>query len=379
MGKELSDITITLFFTSGLSLKTWSDLGMLDREMAIYRRLSKKCREVNIITYGERNDKLFGRDFPGINILPARWLENPNRLAGKLLLKYFLRIYRSDVLKTNQILGSEVPIWLKKMLGKKLVVRCGYLFSYMTRKQTDDENVIRAAVTLERNAFENADMGIVTTPWQREVVIDHYNVDPQKIKVIPNYVVADLFAPDPTAQKKFDLVFVGRSGTQKNIRNLLEALQYLKGEKEGFSLLMVGSCCDDKEIRERVRRDGLDVTFMGSVQNFQLPVLLNQARVFILPSLYEGHPKVLLEAMSCGLPCIGSDVDGIRQEIEHGETGFLSDTDPASIANAVDSVLSDELLQRSLGEKARKFILGNYSLDRVYKLELDVLREVTGR
>lgn len=362
-----------------MSLESWADMGMLDREMAVYRKLSEICREVNMITYGEKRDREIGSDFPGINILTARWLDNPNRVARRLLLKYFPKIYRTDILKTNQILGSEIPVWLKKKLGKKLVVRCGYLFSYMTRKQTDDENVIEAAVTLEKNAFENADMGIVTTSWQRDLVVDNYNVDPDKIRVIPNYVVTDVFSPDPSAEKKFDLVFVGRPDEQKNIAGLLEALKRLKREKREVSLLMVGSCCDDKAIRERVERDGLNVTFMGSVPNFKLPVFLNQGRVFILPSYYEGHPKVLLEAMSCGLACIGSDVDGIRLDIDHGKTGYLCYTDSESIALAISAVLADMPLRKALGESARDYVMANYSLEKVLALETGVLKEVLNR
>lgn len=362
-----------------MSLESWADLGMLDREMAVYRKLSEICREVNMITYGEKRDREIGSDFPGINILTARWLDNPNKVARRLLLKYFPKIYRTDILKTNQILGSEIPVWLKKKLGKKLVVRCGYLFSYMTRKQTDDENVIDAAVTLEKNAFESADIGIVTTSWQRDLVVDNYNVDPDKIRVIPNYVVTDVFSPDPSARKHFDLVFVGRPDEQKNIGGLLEALKYLKREKRGVSLLMVGSCCDDKAIRERVERDGLDVTFMGNVPNFQLPELLNQGRVFILPSFYEGHPKVLLEAMSCGLACIGSDVDGIGLDIDNGKTGYLCKTDPESIASAISAVLADIPLRKALGESARDYVMANYSLEKVLELETGVLKEVLTR
>ena len=113
--------------------------------------------------------------------------------------------------------------------------------------------------------------------------------------------------------------------------------------------------------------------------NFDLPALLNQARVFIQPSLYEGHPKTLLEAMSCGLPCIGSDVTGIKEDIEHGVTGYLCGTDSDAIAEAIDVVLSDASLREKLGHNARDYIADNYSLDRVLEMEMEVIREVTGR
>ena len=124
----------------------------------------------------------------------------------------------------------------------------------------------------------------------------------------------------------------------------------------------------------------LDITFAGNLDNLALPHLLNQARAFILPSFYEGHPKALLEAMSCGLVCIGTNVEGIREEIRHGESGYLCDTDPQSIAGAIETVLSTEPEACSrIGEAARQHVVGNYSVERVLEMELDVLRSVHSR
>jgi glycosyltransferase involved in cell wall biosynthesis len=289
------------------------------------------------------------------------------------------KIYESDVLKTNQIPGSEIPIWFKKHFGKKLIVRCGYLHSYFIKNQSRDQRAINDAIQLEGKAFSCADMGIVTSSWQRDIVIKQYNIEPAKIKVIPNYVITDVFKPHPEIQKKYDLIFVGRSGSQKNLSNLLKAIQYLRTKDKNISLLMVGGCCKNNEIKEIVNQYRVNVTFKGNISNFELPYVLNQAKVFILPSYYEGHPKTLLEAMSCGLPCVGTDVVGIKEDIQHMETGYLCKTDYKSIANAIETVLSDDLLQKKIGENARKYILKKYSIDKILKMELEVIREVVAK
>ena len=139
---------------------------------------------------------------------------------------------------------------------------------------------------------------------------------------------------------------------------------------------MVGKCCYDNNILKLITEYGLDVTLRGTVPNFELSRILNQARLFILPSYYEGHPKALLEAMSCGLPCIGTDVTGIREDIDHLVTGYLCKTDFESIAEALDVLISDEILQAKLGRNARNYILENYSLDKIIQQELDVIKEV---
>ncbi|MCP8311756.1 MAG: glycosyltransferase family 4 protein [Candidatus Methylarchaceae archaeon HK01B] len=377
--KRLENTILTLFFTYGKSLKTWADVGSLDRELELYKRLAKILKEVNIVTYGGRKDKLYIKSLGEINLLSITWYPNLKWTILNLLLRYLPQIYKSSILKTNQIKGSEVPLWFKKRFGKKLIVRCGYLYSYFEKKQSKNKKIISDAIRLERDVFLSADISIVTSSWQRNIVIKSYNIKPEKIRVIPNYVITDVFKPHPGVQKKYDLIFVGRAGSQKNIGNLLKAIQYLKKKGRSISLLMVGGCCYDNEIKETVDHYALDVTFRGNVPNFDLPHILNQAKVFILPSYYEGHPKTLLEAMSCGLPCIGSDVVGIREDIEHMKTGYLCKTDYESIANAIETVLSDESLQNIIGNNAWKYILKRYAIDRILRMELDVIKEVISK
>ena len=378
---EIPNTSLTLFITGGVSLKTCASVGYLNRDLEIYKRLSKELKEVNMVTYGGKKDREYAKNLEEINFLSTSWYNNPKLTILHLLLKYLPQIYRSDILKTNQIIGSEIPIWIKKHFGKKLIVRCGYLHSYFIKNQSKDQKIINDAIQLEKKAFSSADMGIVSSSWQRDIVIKQHNVEPAKIKVIPNYVVTDVFKPHPEVQKKYDLIFVGRAGNQKNIGNLLKAIHYLnlKTKNRSVSLLMVGGCCYDSEIKEISNHYALDVTFKGNIPNFDLPHVLNQARVFILPSYYEGHPKVLLEAMSCGLPCIGSDVTGIREDIEHIKTGYLCNTDYESIANAIGTVLFDEPLQKTIGKNAREYILKKYTIDQILKMELDVIQGVIAK
>lgn len=374
---EIGDASLTLFFTQGIGLKTWAKVGNIDRELELYKKLSVHLKQISMVTYGGKNDLGYSKEVGDIKILPITWHKKRTITILHLLMKYYSQIKDSSILKTNQIQGSEIPLWFKKRLKKKLIVRCGYLYSQFTKKQTENTVPRMKAYKLERDAFSYADIGIVSSSRDRDYVIARYQIGPEKIKVIPNYVITELFRPIPEKQKKYNLVFIGRSGRQKNLDNLLKAINYLKKiEKHEVSLLMVGGCCFDHTIKEVIERYKLNVTLKGNLPNFELPKIINQANLFILPSYYEGHPKVLLEAMSCGMPCIGTDVTGIREDIDHLVTGYLCKTDFKSIAYAIHSLLSDESLQANLGKNARKHILNNYSLDKILLLELDVIREV---
>ncbi|MFX0091015.1 MAG: glycosyltransferase family 4 protein [Candidatus Hodarchaeota archaeon] len=375
---EIEETTLTLFFTAGMGLKTWAEVGNLKRELELYFRLNKKMKGVNFVTYGGKTDKLYERDLGEINLLNSVWYSNPRRTILDLRLKKYLPIInRSNILKTNQIPGSEIPLWFKKKYDKKVIVRCGYLYSFFVKKRTENKKTINNAIQLEKEAFSSANIGIVTSSWQQEVVLKQYNIEPvEKIKIIPNYVVTDIFKPHPKIQKKIDLIFVGRAERQKNIDNLLKGLYYLKSKNKNVSLAMVGGCCSDNKIREMVKQYALNVIFKDDIPNFNLPHVLNQAKIFILPSHYEGHPKALLEAMSCGMPCIGTNVTGIKEDIKHLVTGYLCTTDSKSIAEAIEVLLADESLRSTLGKNAREYIIKNYSIDKVMQLELEAIKEV---
>jgi glycosyltransferase involved in cell wall biosynthesis len=99
---------------------------------------------------------------------------------------------------------------------------------------------------------------------------------------------------------------------------------------------------------------------------------LNRSEVFILPSLYEGSPKALLEAMACGLPVIGTNVTGIKEVIADGENGLLCNTDSESIRDAIIRLLASGDMRRRLGSNARAQIESNYSMEKILEKEIAV-------
>ncbi|NQV89873.1 glycosyltransferase family 4 protein, partial [Candidatus Uhrbacteria bacterium] len=119
----------------------------------------------------------------------------------------------------------------------------------------------------------------------------------------------------------------------------------------------------------RVEELKINVHFQGMIANEKLPAVLNACEAFILPSLYEGNPKVLLEAMSCGLPVIGTNVEGISSLIKDGETGLLCETSSESIAQTIQKLFADPHLRNQLGNTARAQILATASLSHAIATE----------
>jgi glycosyltransferase involved in cell wall biosynthesis len=97
-----------------------------------------------------------------------------------------------------------------------------------------------------------------------------------------------------------------------------------------------------------------------------VPELLQQSQVFILSTHYEGLPISILEAMRCGLPVIGSSVNGIPEEVEQGQTGFVvPPRDPEALANALDRILSSSELRISMGIAAKAKFEREFTIDRM--------------
>jgi glycosyltransferase involved in cell wall biosynthesis len=114
------------------------------------------------------------------------------------------------------------------------------------------------------------------------------------------------------------------------------------------------------------------VTWHRRVSHGDLATHYRNASVFVLPSLYEGHPKTLLEAMSCGCAVLAADSPGIREVIRHGETGWLCGVDAMSIRAALAHLMSDAGLRMRLGQNARAFAVANFALDKIVDMELGV-------
>jgi glycosyltransferase involved in cell wall biosynthesis len=199
------------------------------------------------------------------------------------------------------------------------------------------------------------------------------NYDPpfEKLKVIPNYVETERFVPDSEQSEDFDVIFVGRLALQKNVSAFLTALSDLD-----VRALIIG----DGELCGRLQSEYGDmngkVRWEGNVPNSRLPSLMNRSRIFVLPSHYEGHPKTLIEAMSCGMPVIGADSPGIREIIHHGVNGLLCGTDSKSIRRSLQELLDNPGLADSLGKNARQYVLEHFSLDRVFEMEYQLYKEV---
>ena len=363
---------IVLYFTKGLSLKTWDQIGMLSREVALYQRLQDLGNKITFITYGNSEELAYSQYLQGIEICCNRF-----NLPGFLYKKLITRLHRPtlekcDLIKTNQTDGAEIALKAALRFNKPLIARCGYMWSeFMDRQYGHNSFKAQKAHNIEGMVFSKASKIIVTTSEMKKNIGCRYPNKENKVTIIPNYVDLNVFKQVPSKNNLARICFIGRlDQKQKNILSLLEAVKGLD-----VKLDIIGSGPLEKQVISESRLNS-NIRLLGRVSNTQLPQYLNLCSAFILPSFYEGHPKALIEAMACGLPVIATNVPGINNIIIHNETGWLCETDSDSIREAIKTVLMDKSLCKRLGHQARQFVIKNYSFEKIVDLELSLYNSV---
>ncbi len=371
-------MNLILFFTYGVSLRMWDEKGLLDREVSLYQRLAKEGVKITFITYGDEEDYAYRQKIPEIDILPVYALTKKPAtkicaFLHSLILPYILKdkLKGADVIKTNQMSGSWTAVISKFLYGKKLIVRCGYEWFRFTQKSNPSLFRRGTVFAAEWLIYRIADRIILTSEGDSDFVSSRFKIKAGRISVSPNFIDTELFMPADSDVKKDRMLFIGRLTRQKNLFSLFDALK-----SSAWTLDIVGDGELKTALTEYAERNNVKANFLGRIANSRLSEVINQYPLFILPSYYEGNPKVLLEAMSCGRAVIGTDVEGIREIIEDNGNGILCETDSASIKGAIEKAMQDEDLRDRLGKKARLFVEENCSIEAAVKRELAILKAV---
>jgi glycosyltransferase involved in cell wall biosynthesis len=179
-------------------------------------------------------------------------------------------------------------------------------------------------------------------------------IDTARIRTIWNGIDLDRF-PFTGPAHAGPAVFVGRLSREKDVATLLKAAAIVATRHPSFRLMIAGSGPCAAELHELMETlsIGKVVRFLGAISD--VPALLRSASVFVLPSLTEGLPVTVLEAMASGLPVVATRVGGTPEAVEDGRTGLLVPPgDPARLADAILSVLSDPAAAHDMGTQGRR-------------------------
>lgn len=357
--------------TRGLSLSAWDQAGILSREMALYEKFIEEGHTVLVVSHGGPEEMEYENRFPGLKVLCNKFGLQPILYCQLLPLLHWRQFQNATVFKTNQSRGLKEAVRCSLIFNKPLAARCGFMWSF-TEDQNGDARAFKVAFAEEKTGFRHARACIVTTEVMRNYLIDKHHISDDKIHVLPNYVVQDFYnAPSVTEKKKDVIRAVGRLAPEKNLFNLIEASVGLDAKLE-----IIGQGPLHDELKQHAKKVGADLTLLGAVDHNDLPSLLASSTIFVQVSKYEGHPKTILEAMACGLPIVGTNVTGIRDVINHEETGLLCEPDAQSIRDTLKRLLASPEQRTKMGQAAKVWA-NRYALDTIVSKELALYETIS--
>lgn len=212
-----------------------------------------------------------------------------------------------------------------------------------------------------------------------------FGVPAEKIKTIANGIDVTAFErgqPLPLLKDEGSIVVgvVARVDLQKGFEYLLRAARELCKMFPALRIVIAGEGPDRNAIEEMIEQYGLQSSVVLAGQQSNMPAVYAAMDIFVLPSLNEGLPMTVLEAMAASKPVIATRVGAIPSVIKDGENGLLvAPKDPEGLRNAIASLLNDPERRRRLGDQAHAWVSQNYTSEAMALKYREMYEAVLGK
>ncbi|MCK5642949.1 MAG: glycosyltransferase family 4 protein, partial [Gammaproteobacteria bacterium] len=295
------------------------------------------------------------------------WTTTNISIAG--MVEKYISIDKLDLLHSHGGLIQMAAAKVQKTTHLPLVMTAHSL--EINRPRPDNFSIL-----MEQNVVDRVDRFIAVSESIRKELNQTFGIGNSKISVIPNGVDTTVFKhqdADDTRRKyqlddRFVVLFVGRDDPQKGVEYLVKAVKKLAVQIPQIMLVIVGQqdTYFDKHILSIPR-----------VSKSELVKLYSLSDVFVLPSIYEPFGIVLLEAMACETPCIGSRVGGIPDIIDHDKTGLLVEPESdEELSDAIAKLYYDSDKRYSMGKNGRERAISCFDWNDVSSKTIRVYQQV---
>ncbi|MCD4703629.1 MAG: glycosyltransferase family 4 protein [Methanosarcinaceae archaeon] len=263
---------------------------------------------------------------------------------------------RIEVIHAQGFNASFIAKILAKIFGKTFVASTHAIY------EVDPQSL---TARLMHWTLKSADT-ILTLSKQSKEELTRLGLFGSKIIVYKYWVNQDIFKPiDKIKAKKqlgwedkFVVLFVGRFIKIKGIDVLLEVARQSRNNEIYFAFVGDGPMSKEIQIISKTLEN---VIFVGKVDNCELPLYYNASDIFIIPSQYEeGFGRVILEAVSCGLPVIGANRGGIPEAVDKTVSILIESTDE-NLKNAIEELYTNKTKYQLLAGNSRVYALNHFS------------------
>jgi glycosyltransferase involved in cell wall biosynthesis len=289
-------------------------------------------------------------------------------IPGICRLAALIRRYRPDIVNTHSSRDSWTGLTAAKLLRGPVTVRTRHML--VPIKPTLDNRLLYGKLN---------DAIVTTGDAVKRQVIACLEVSPDSVVSIPTGIDLDRFNPAEADGTRFrddigvpaGAPLVGAVGLMLRAKGhtyLVDAAALIVRERPDVRFVLVGGVPAGsrmlEHLTEQVASLGLKDRFVFAGYRSDIPDVMAGLDVLALPSLSEGVPQVVGQAMAMKKPVVATDVGGVSEQVIDGRTGFLvQKADPEQMARAVLKVLGDAAGAREMGENGRRLVEEKFSLD----------------
>jgi glycosyltransferase involved in cell wall biosynthesis len=339
--------------------------------------LSKLCKLL-IVTRKFKGTRKYERmnniEIFRVPYLKGKYFRNPTFNSLSFLISLRL-IKEADVIYPQGLIASSFGYILSKIYDKPLVCRPAGIAYEQYRFPLD-----KILYLLMRIVYRKCDCVVFHSEGERENLIKILGFVPKRSEVILTGIPVEKFSQlmKSTKQtfgipeKTLVVGFIGRFVEVKGIEYLVEAASLIKNSDVKF--MLVGDGPQRNQIESRISSMDLEKNFAFTGFTRDIPKVLAAMDIFVISSTSEGLPTSLLEAMAAGKACIVTD---IGLPIENMKTGLVVPAkNPEKMAEAIERLIQDEKLRKSLGAKAKQFAQENCRPEKAAKRHMEIFRSL---
>lgn len=338
------------------------------------KRLVERGHEVTVITRGTWR-KTYREEIDGILVYRVRFIPffpSPfkihqiyvNRLLKSLKFNFDLVHLHGTLMPVEPVFNSSLPVIFTShgASKKKLdVMETKTLYFYIVKL------LRKHLFKLEQEIVEKSDVLTAVSKSSADEFRAYHSLK-KEITIVHNGVDTNYFLPSKSKSNLRSILYTGRFEVFKGLSDLVESSGIVCKKYPDVRFILVGSGTILENLKKQVSKLKLEdnVIFTGSLRKLQILEYYQNATIFVLPSYREGFPTSLMEAMSCGIPSIATNVEGSAELIKDGENGLLvPPKNPEKLAESIIYLLENEGLRNTIGANARNHIVKNYDWETI--------------
>lgn len=314
----------------------------------------------SIIRAGRNSDILYALDPVSVGL--------PTLIASRIMRKQFLVRIAGDYAWEQ----AELQYSIKDLPHEFSKKSMGYPTIILLLKKVQSIVARCAAVVIIPSEYLKG--AVVDWGVQQHRVVVIHNIIPSVIESAAKESIRE----DLNLSGKI-IISAGRLIPLKRFEEIISIMPRISQECEKAVLFIIGDGVEREKLKKTVQEKGLTkkVQLLNSMRNSELQRYIKAADVFVLNSVHETFPNVLLESLSVGTAIVATDVGGVPEIIEHEKNGLLvASGDSEALANAIVRLLNDELLQDRISRGGQE-IQNRFSTEKIVSKTVKVLRNFT--